>query len=47
MNTYSDRLAALGGMDSAKAAGLFVIGSVIVLGLLRRGFSGVAIHLGD
>lgn len=36
-----------GGMDSAKAAGLLVIGAVIVLAVLRRGFGGVSIGIGD
>jgi len=37
----------LGAMDSAKAAGLVVIGAVAVLALLRKGFSGVSVHVGD
>jgi hypothetical protein len=37
----------LGGLDSAKAAGLLVIGSVVVLSALRRGFGNVRISVGD
>lgn len=36
-----------GGMDSAKAAGLLVVGAVVVLALTRRAFGGVKINLGD
>lgn len=36
-----------GGMDSAKAAGLIAIGAVVVLALLRRGFAGVRVGIGD
>lgn len=39
--------AALAGMDSAKAAGLLVIGSVLVLAALRKGFGNVRISIGD
>jgi hypothetical protein len=35
----------LGGMDAAKAAGLIVIGALVVLALMRKGFPSV--HLGD
>lgn len=38
---------AIGGMDSAKVAGLLVIGSLGVLALLRKGFGGIRIHVGD
>lgn len=37
----------LGGMDSAKAAGLLVVGALGVLALLRKGFGDVRIHIGD
>lgn len=36
-----------GGLDSAKVAGLLVIGAVCVLAGLRKGFAGVRIGLGD
>lgn len=36
-----------GGLDSAKAAGLLVIGSVVVLSALRKGFGNVRISIGD
>lgn len=36
-----------GGLDSAKTAGLLVIGAVGVLALLRKGFAGVRIGIGD
>lgn len=44
MSALTDRL---GGMDSAKAAGLLTIGAVLVLGCLRKGFKGVSVHVGD
>lgn len=34
-------------LDSAKMAGLLVIGSVIVLALTRKAFGGVRVGLGD
>jgi hypothetical protein len=37
----------VGGLDSARVAGLLVIGSVILLGALRRGFGDVRISIGD
>lgn len=37
----------LGGMDAAKAAGLITIGALAVLALMRRGFHGVRIGIGD
>lgn len=37
----------LAGLDSAKAAGLLVIGSVLVLSALRKGFGNVRISVGD
>lgn len=33
--------------DSAKTAGLIVVGALGVLVLLRKGFAGVRIHVGD
>lgn len=38
---------ALGGMDSAKVAGLLVLGALLTLGALRKGFGGVKVSLGD
>lgn len=35
------------GMDTAKVAGLMVIGSVALLGILRKGFGGVSVKLGS
>lgn len=34
-------------IDSAKAAGLLVIGAVVVLAALRKGFGDVRISIGD
>lgn len=34
-------------MDSAKAAGLMVLGAIVVLGVTRKAFGGVRIALGD
>lgn len=34
-------------LDTPKVAGLLVIGSVVLLALLRRGFGGVNVKLGD
>jgi hypothetical protein len=35
------------GLDSAKVAGLFVVGALLLLGGLRRGFGTVRVKLGD
>lgn len=34
-------------LDTAKVAGLMVIGAVLVLGALRRGFASVRVGLGS
>ncbi|MFD7908346.1 hypothetical protein ACFV4G_39660 [Kitasatospora sp. NPDC059747] len=34
-------------LDSAKIAGLLVIGSVLILSALRKGFGGVSVRVGD
>jgi hypothetical protein len=34
-------------LDSAKVAGLIVIGAVLVLSAMRRGFAGVSVHVGS
>lgn len=39
--------ARVGPMDSAKAAGLITLGALAVLALLRKGFHGVRIGIGD
>jgi hypothetical protein len=39
--------ARVGPMDSAKAAGLITIGALVVLALMRKGFHGVRIGVGD
>lgn len=44
MSTLSERV---GPMDSAKAAGLLVLGALGVLALMRKGFHGVSVGLGD
>lgn len=36
-----------GGLDSAKVAGLLVVGSLVVLALTRKAFGGVRIGIGD
>jgi len=36
-----------GGLDTAKTAGLLVIGAIGVLALLRKGFGGVNISVGS
>jgi len=36
-----------GGLDSAKVAGLMVLGAVAVLAISRRAFGGVRVGLGD
>lgn len=36
-----------GSLDSAKVAGLLVVGAVLLLGSLRRGFGQVLTKLGD
>jgi hypothetical protein len=33
-------------LDSARVAGLIVIGAVVVLSAMRRGFAGVSVHVG-
>lgn len=38
---------AFGGMESDKVAGLLVIGAVLLLGAMRKGFGGVRVNLGD
>ena len=35
------------GFDAAVAAGALCIGAVAVLALLRKGFAGVNLHIGD
>lgn len=42
--TVTDKL---GGMDAAKAAGLLTLGALGVLALMRKGFHGVRIGIGD
>lgn len=37
----------MGQLDSAKTAGLIVVGAVVVLALTRRAFGGVKVSLGD
>ena len=37
----------VGGFDAAKAAGLITIGAVVVLAVMRRGFAGVRVGIGD
>lgn len=44
MSTLTDRV---GPMDSAKAAGLLVLGALVVLGLMRKGFHGVSVGIGN
>lgn len=44
MGALSDQF---GGLDTAKVAGLLVIGSLVVLGCMRRSFGGVQVRLGD
>lgn len=34
-------------LDSAKTAGLIVFGAVAVLALLRKGFGGIRVGIGD
>lgn len=34
-------------MDTAKAAGVLALGALAVLALLRTGFGGIAVRLGD
>lgn len=34
-------------LDSAKVAGLMVIGAVLILSAMRRGFGGVSVHVGS
>lgn len=34
-------------LDTAKVAGLIVVGSVLMLACLRKGFGGVTIKVGD
>ncbi len=34
-------------LDTAKVAGLLVIGSVVILALVRKGFGGVSVRIGD
>jgi hypothetical protein len=34
-------------LDTAKVAGLLVIGSVVLLAVLRKGFGGVSVRVGD
>lgn len=34
-------------MDTAKVAGLVVVGAIVVLAVTRRAFGGVRVHLGD
>ena len=36
-----------GQLDTPKAAGLLVIGAVLTLAVLRKGFGGVNVRLGD
>lgn len=40
-------MTALGGMDAAKAAGLLTLAALGLLVVLRKGFSGVTLHVGD
>lgn len=44
MNQQRNPVASL---DTPKVAGLLVIGSVVVLWALRRGFKGVSVSVGD
>ena len=44
MTALTDKL---GGMDAAKAAGVITLGAVALLALMRKGFHGVRIGLGD
>lgn len=37
----------MGQLDTAKAAGLLVVGAVLVLAVTRRAFGGVKVSLGD
>lgn len=37
----------LGGMDTAKASGLLVLGAIVVLAVTRKAFGGVRVGLGD
>ncbi len=34
-------------LDSAKVAGLIVVGAVVALSFLRKGFGGVSVHVGS
>lgn len=34
-------------LDSAKVAGLLVIGAVLILSAMRKGFGGVSVHVGS
>jgi hypothetical protein len=34
-------------LDSAKVAGLLVIGAVLLLSAMRKGFGGVSVHVGS
>lgn len=34
-------------LDTAKTAGLLVIGAIAALALLRKGFGSVTVHVGD
>lgn len=40
-------MGAMPNMDSAKVAGLLVVGAVVVLALTRKAFGGVRVGLGD
>lgn len=44
MGALTDKV---GGLDAPKAAGIITIGAVLVLALLRKGFHGVSVGLGD
>lgn len=37
----------LGGMDAAKAAGVLVIGALVILVALRKSFAGVRVGISD
>lgn len=37
----------LASMDTAKVAGLIVVGAVLTLAALRKGFGGIRVGLGD
>jgi hypothetical protein len=38
---------ALGPLDTPQVAGLLVVGSLLLLGSLRKGFGGIRVALGD